>query len=310
MRGRSSWPMARWHGLRLKQVAIAKRVWLDCQKPSGEAGRLGRSQSDDERFRAVDGCESGSWLDELRNELKQLAQTNQHAMSNDTPPRRRHDVEGVAVNFGRQELLRTRFRIALRSVSTWAVALLVLALVGCETPQPTPIQPDDSKASSPFALREGDIVKIVFPGAPNLNTTQQVRRDGMIAMENVGEVIAVGKSPAELQKDILKLYETQLLTKEVTVTVESANYPVYVGGAVLRPGKIMATRPMTVLEAIMEAGGFDENRAKSKAVLVTRQEDGVPRFYKLDVQSMLEGKSSIIFYLRPDDVVYVPTKFL
>ena len=196
----------------------------------------------------------------------------------------------------------------LRAVKAAAAVLAAVLLAGCETVPATPIQPKDRQPYSEISLREGDIIKITFPGAPNRNSTQQVRRDGKIALEHGGEVIAVGKSPAELEKEILKLFEAQLVTKEVVVTVESSAYPVYVSGAVLRPGKMMASHPITVLEAIMEAGGFDEAKARSAAVVVTRTEQNTVRHYKLDVQAMLEGRSSIRFYLRPEDVVYVPQR--
>ena len=186
--------------------------------------------------------------------------------------------------------------------------LVALLLAGCQTPPSTPLKPDDLQPYSAISLREGDVIRIAFPGAPNLNSTQQVRRDGKIALEHVGEVIAVGKSPAELEKDILKLYEAQLVTKEVLVTVESSAYEVYVGGAVLKPGKIMVSRPITVIEAVMEAGGLAEGRAKASAVVVTRTDANTVRRYRLDVKAMLKGKSTLRFYLRPSDIVYVPER--
>src|SRR5262245_24003935 len=66
-------------------------------------------------------------------------------------------------------------------------------------------------------LREGDTVRISFPGAPNLNTAQTIRRDGKLALALVGEVQAAGLAPTELEKKLLELYGPQLQTKEVTV---------------------------------------------------------------------------------------------
>lgn len=188
-----------------------------------------------------------------------------------------------------------------------AVAI-VLGLAGCSSPNLTPVSPDDAKPYRSVSLREGDAVQIVFPGAPSLNTVQQVRRDGMITLDEGNELIAAGKSPVQLQDEILALYSARLVRKEVLVTVGSSAYPVFVSGAVLRPGKIMVTEPLTVVEAIMEAGGMDENRAQSKKVMVTRDEDGVVSHYRLNVKDMLRGHSKTRFYLRPMDVVYVPTK--
>ena len=113
-----------------------------------------------------------------------------------------------------------------------------------------------TNATEIITLREGDVLKISFPGAANLNTTQPIRRDGMISMPLIGEVKAAGKTPKELEKELIELYSTQLLSKEVTVEVQSSTFPVYVSGSVLHPGKIMSDHPMTAFEAIMEAGGF------------------------------------------------------
>ena len=84
-----------------------------------------------------------------------------------------------------------------------ALAFIVAALLaGCETPSsdfPTAAALASTNAES-ITLREGDVLKISFPGSPSLNTSQQIRRDGKISMPLVGEVDAVGLTPSELGK--------------------------------------------------------------------------------------------------------------
>jgi polysaccharide export outer membrane protein len=159
-------------------------------------------------------------------------------------------------------------------------------------------------------LREGDVIRISFPGAPNLDTTEQVRRDGKITLKLGGEVTALGKTPSELEKELLKLYESQLVVQQVVVAVNFSSFPVFVTGAVLKPGKINADRPISVLEAVMEAGGVDYARANLKGVVVLRQVDGgqVVNF-KVNLKDTLKGPRSSPFYLKPSDIVYVPEKF-
>jgi polysaccharide export outer membrane protein len=82
-----------------------------------------------------------------------------------------------------------------------------------------------------------------------------------------------------------------------------------VTGAVIRPGKILSNRPITALEAIMEAGGFDYTKAKLTAVTVIRHEQGGVKNCTLNLKLVLEGKQKTPFYLKPSDVVYVPEKF-
>ena len=167
-----------------------------------------------------------------------------------------------------------------------ALGLVLLAVVaGCQT-QPAILPPTSqtTNVTEVITLREGDVLKISFPGSANLNTTQPIRRDGMISMPLVGEVKAVGKTPAELEKDLIDLYSTQLVSKVVTVEVQSSVFPVYVSGSVLRPGKIMSDHPITALEAVMEAGGFDYTKANMKKVQVTRREGESTRVYVLNLK--------------------------
>ena len=199
-----------------------------------------------------------------------------------------------------------------RRPAAWAASLAVLGAVllglnGCQAPQPTPVTSEDAAPATSMKLSEGDIVRIIFPGATNLNMLQQIRRDGKMSLPFVGELTAAGLTPAELEKEVLRLYEDQLLQKEVRVSLDSSAYPVYVTGAVLRPGKIMLDRPMTALEAISEAG-INHGRANLKKVTVTRREEGTLKHYKLNLQDVLEGRSQTTFYLKPGDVIFVPEK--
>ncbi len=179
---------------------------------------------------------------------------------------------------------------------------------------PAPALSSDPKPAAPageaLLLREGDTVRILFPGAPNLNTLAPIRRDGKISLPMVGEVTAAGVSPTGLEKELIKLYGPQLQVKEVTVALESSAYPVYVTGAVLRPGKIISDRPLSVLEAVMEAGGFDYSKANLKAVKVIRNENGKGEYFTINLKNALKGKPSVRpFQVKPADIVYVPERF-
>ena len=170
----------------------------------------------------------------------------------------------------------------------------------------------DLPAAKPLAtqtLRAGDVVKISFPRAQTLDTTQQIRRDGKLNLYLVGEVQAADLAPAELEAQLLKLYESQLVSKEVRVTLVSSAFAVFVTGAVVRPGKLTPDRTLTAFEAIMEAGGFDGSKADSRSVTIIRHESGQTQNFRLNLKAVLEGKPSDPFYLRANDVVYVPEKF-
>ncbi|MFO1475543.1 MAG: polysaccharide biosynthesis/export family protein [Verrucomicrobiota bacterium] len=206
----------------------------------------------------------------------------------------------------------------LTSAPTYPKVAVVLALValgvvlsGCQSPEyaQTEVVKKPDPSAEAALLREGDVLRITFPGAPNLNATQQIRPDGKITLGLIGEVPAAGMTPAQLEKDLIQRYSGQLVTKEITVTVESSSFTVFVTGMVLRPGRIESHRPITALEAIMESGGFDFSRANLKDVTVIRNTRGHTEHFKLNLKRVLEGQDEDPFYLKPSDIVYVPEKF-
>lgn len=207
----------------------------------------------------------------------------------------------------------TRSRWFHRRPAAFVSAALGLAFLlvgaGCETPTAAGIPVTAQDQAEVLTLHEGDVLKIAFPGAPNLDTSQQIRRDGRITMPIIGEIVAAGKTPTDLEGELANLYASQLVSKEVSVTVVSSSYAVYVSGAVMRPGKIMADRPLTALEAIMEAGGFDNNSADMEAVVVIRKEGDKTVNHTVNLKLVLEGKATGSFYLKPSDILYIPKKF-
>lgn len=157
-------------------------------------------------------------------------------------------------------------------------------------------------------LQEGDVIRVTFEVETNLNTIAKVQLDGTIVMPLIGTVKAVGKTPPELQAELMQAYERVLKVNQLTVGVVSSSAGVYVSGAVLRPGRIPMDRPLTALDAIMEAGGFDFTRAKPSAVTVLRIENGTQVTYRLNLKKALEGRDPRPFYLKPFDIVHVPEK--
>lgn len=188
------------------------------------------------------------------------------------------------------------------------LSVLTALASGCVTPAPTPLTEKELTPFRSVKLREGDVLVITFPGSPNLNTTQAIRRDGRIALPQVGELAASGKTREELEKEVLERYAPVLVTKEVFVNLQTSSYPVFVSGAVIKPGKVIADRPLSALEAIMEAGGFDLARANMKGVVVVREEEGRLKHYVLNLKLVFDGKSKQLFYVRPSDIIFVPEK--
>ena len=219
----------------------------------------------------------------------------------------------LSLTFGHRNSPRGRpSTVEFRRFALVAVGLgLGLMLAGCQTPPQFGELAKPAKTaaqSDSMVLHEGDKVRISFPGSPDLNTVQQIRRDGKIALPIIGEFTAAGMTPIEMERKLIELYGPQLVTKEVRVAVETSSFPVYITGAVLRPGKLTYERPVTALEAVMEAG-VDYAKANLKAVAVIRHHDGNVERFALDLKRVLQGQQSEPFNLKPSDIIFVPERF-
>jgi polysaccharide export outer membrane protein len=193
-----------------------------------------------------------------------------------------------------------------------AAVLLMLLAAACQTAKPakTPLEMSSeigSAAEPKLILATGDVLDFKFFYNPELNDNQTVRPDGKITLQLIGEVMARGKAPLELQEEITKLYASQLRRPEATVIVRSlANRRIYVGGFVRNPMLIEMRTRMTALEAIIQAGGFDFWRAEVRNVVIIRHKDNKRYGCALDFSASLQGKETQPFYLEPMDIVYVP----
>ena len=200
-----------------------------------------------------------------------------------------------------------------RIVATITLVALGFVVPGCQAP-PSPSGSslnalEASIPSMPGTLREGDIIQITFATSTNLNATQRIQMDGGVSLQFVNDVQAAGRTPVELAKELEKVYQPHLRgTEPITVTVLSNAAAVYVTGAVLRPGRIALERPLTVLDAVMEAGGVDGSRAKLSGVTVLRVENGQRVSRRVNLKLALEGRDPHLFYLKPYDIIYVPQK--
>src|SRR5579883_2722794 len=204
------------------------------------------------------------------------------------------------------------FKLATLALSVMAL----LALAGCETSQShfadvaeLANQATNTVHSETIILREGDTFKVTFPGAPDLNRTVTIRRDGNVALPLIGEIRAADKTPAQLKAELVKLYAGQVESKELSVEVVTDQFPVFVTGAVLKPQKVMSDHPMTALEAIMECGGFDYAKANLKSVTVLRRENSHLVSYTLNFKDILQAREDTPFYMKPGDVIYVKERF-
>ena len=166
-----------------------------------------------------------------------------------------------------------------------------------------------TSGQQPGLLSPGDTIKISFTTAPELNQSEKIEPSGRVTLPLVGDVSAAGKTTVQLQAELTQLYKAQLQNSDVIVTLETVAIPVVVSGEVQKPGKIIFERPATVLEAIMEAGGFTPY-GDPKRISVIRQVNGVQHTQIVNLSPVLHGVPTQVMYVNRGDVIYVRPRFV
>ena len=188
-----------------------------------------------------------------------------------------------------------------RICCVFAAGLLLLCGSCQTTSEPLANQPHGARR---VTLSPGDKIKLTFPGATELNQTQQIRADGKVSLSIIGEITAAGKTLPDFQKELAALYKPQLRNSEVVVILESGLETVIVSGFVHKPAKFSFDRPTTAFQAIMEAGGVTEYGSLSNIHLI-RVINGKQHTQILNLKSAMSGKSTEAQYVQDGDIIYV-----
>jgi polysaccharide export outer membrane protein len=172
-----------------------------------------------------------------------------------------------------------------------------------------PAAPSETKPhDNSFVIGDDDMLAISVWKEPDVSRTVPVRSDGKISLPLVGEVIAAGRTPLQLEQDITAKLTNYMTEPEVTVIVQQINSEKYnILGQVGRPGSYPLILTTTVVDAIANAGGF-KDFAKKKAVYVLRQNPtGGETRLNFNYQDFIKGKNtSQNIVLMPHDTIIVP----
>jgi protein involved in polysaccharide export with SLBB domain len=151
--------------------------------------------------------------------------------------------------------------------SLFALAIIGSLLAGCWSQGPkkdrhvATVQPTNATNDLRFdPLRVGDTIKVDFSGiplpVPSIQT--EIKGDGTIRLDFIGDVLADGKTPGELEKTIQGDYVPAYYT-HLNVTVTPVVRFFYVDGEVngATGGRIAYSGQITVTRAIAAVGGFN-----------------------------------------------------
>ncbi len=161
---------------------------------------------------------------------------------------------------------------------------------------------------SNFIIGPDDVLSVNVWKEPEISQTVTVRPDGKISLPLAGEFMASGLTPDQLQATITQRLEGLMSRPNVTVIVhEVKSQRVVVVGQVAKPGSYTLQTPMTVLDAIAQAGG-PLDYAKLKGIYVLRvAPDGHPTRLPFNYKDVIKGHNlTQNVRLQPYDTIVVP----
>lgn len=187
------------------------------------------------------------------------------------------------------------------------MALVSSVWVGTYAQQPADAPP--AGASDQYLIGPGDTLQIFVWRNPELSTTVPVRPDGKISTPLVENMIAVGKTPSQLARDMEAVLGEYVRSPKVNVIVTvpvSAFSQVKVVGQVKLPQALPYREGMTVLDVVLAVGGLAEFAAGNRAKIV-RSEGGKTREIRVRLGDLLnKGDIAQNVLVRPGDVLVVP----
>jgi len=158
-----------------------------------------------------------------------------------------------------------------------------------------------------YVIQPNDVLEIFVWKEPELTRKVLVRPDGRVSFPLVQDMQASGISPGELKTQVEKKLSEFLTAPEVTIIVEAIqSYRIYVLGKVQKPGAITIEKPVTVLQALALAGGFQEF-ARDEEMSIIRSAGAENFTFDFNYKEVIRGKKSEQnILLRSGDVVVVP----
>lgn len=201
----------------------------------------------------------------------------------------------------------------MRSSRPLSVLLLLGAIAIPASAQPVPL-PSVQSVASTYRINAGDELEVYVWGEERLQRTVRVLPDGTIAFPLIGQMMAEGRLPQELEAAISSGLSTQYSGQvpQVTVSVLSpAGMQFSVLGKVGSPGNFTPGRYVNVLEALSMAGGPNQF-ANLDNILIVRKVGDQVQTLRVDVSGLLKGSATLargsnsLARLQTGDTIIVP----
>jgi polysaccharide export outer membrane protein len=191
--------------------------------------------------------------------------------------------------------------------------LLLSFCISCSAADnvPPPISP---LPVDTYHIGVDDLVQVSVWHNPDLSVTVPVRPDGKISVPLIGDVAAGGHTPMEVAADIKEKLTTYVRDPQVAVILTELRSNEYlarvrVTGAVRQPVSIPYRQGMSVLDAVLAAGGTTEFAAADRTELFRKQPEGGAKQFDVRLEKIMKkGELTTNFALQPGDIITVPER--
>ena len=194
-----------------------------------------------------------------------------------------------------------------RSLATiFSIALALLA--GCTSGHPeAPAQ--TASADFKYIIGPGDNLNVSVWRNPELSGTIPVRPDGRITTPLVEDIVAAGKTPSQLARELEGALRKFVQDPVVTIVVQNfggvSSEQVRVIGQATRPSALPFRQNMSLLDVMISVGGLTEFAAGNRAVLIRAAEGN--KSYSLRLRDLIKrGDVTANIQVLPGDVIIIP----
>ncbi len=193
------------------------------------------------------------------------------------------------------------------------VVLMLTACASAPVSSQAPTFDAGAQVVSTYHIGVDDQLQISVWHNPDLSVSVPVRPDGMITVPLVGDVKAGGSTPEQVAAEIKDKLQAFVRDPQVAVILTELRSHEYlsrvrVTGAVRTPTSMPYRQGMTVLDAVLAAGGITEFAAAGKTELHRKNGDRAGA-YAVDLDDILQkGNLSTNYPVQPGDVIIVPPR--
>jgi polysaccharide export outer membrane protein len=195
---------------------------------------------------------------------------------------------------------------------------MLLALTGCDIglfkshAGPPVVEKSTAKVADDYIIGSGDSLSIFVYRNPDLSEGGvAVRPDGRISTPLIEDIVAAGKTPTQLAREIETRLTKYIQEPNVTVIVRGFIGPpdrqVRVIGEATDPIAIPYRDHMTLLDVMIATKGLTKYAAGNRAVIVRVDGDGRQQTIKVRLSDLIkDGDISQNIEMSPGDTLIVP----